>query len=91
MRKWERIRCENEVGRKKTCRTCLQISVRSSVPNALVKSSFFATCPLDTLTKTELVCKTSSRSFSLEENTSSLDSDMFVLGSFPKKLREEFN
>lgn len=50
--------------------TCLQISVRSSVPNAFVRSSFLATWPLDTFTKTECVCKTSSRSFSLESHKS---------------------
>lgn len=45
--------------------TCRQISVWSVVPNARDKSSFLATCPLETFVNTVCVWRTSSMSFSL--------------------------
>lgn len=54
----------NESNNMHAC-TCKQISDWLSVPNTFFKSSFFATSPLETLTKIECVWRTSSMSVSL--------------------------
>lgn len=63
---WILIRtCQsNESNNMHAC-TCKQISDWLSVPNTFFKSSFFATSPLETLTKIECVWRTSSMSVSL--------------------------
>ena len=45
--------------------TSLTISLTSVFPKALLRSPCFATSPLDTFTKTLLICRTSSKFVSL--------------------------